>query len=156
MEFGKPIKELEEDKELDNAIIKFINLANSDPYILPRYIRGSIFYQLDLETIEEVGKDYTFFNLYPYWTKAEVVMFFDKKGNLNTRITEHPEIDSRIPLDKKTYQAMKKFLMYGSNPEQKIEFTRSEILTIHSLPFHEIESIQKNGCYHEPKLDLVD
>lgn len=153
LEYGKPIKELEEDKDLDETIVKLINIANSDPYTLPKFIMGSIFYQIDVEEIEKIAEESSFTDLFPYWLKYEIVNFFDKDGNLNNELKVHSEIDSRIPLDEETYQVMNRFLQYGSYSKQKMAFTRSELMIFHSLPYHAIRSIEKNGCYHEPKLD---
>lgn len=147
LDHAKCLKSLEDDAEVNHAIIRLIKLDNEDFTTLPKYLTHSKSYQKDIADIKKIDNLNSHFKTYPYWTKQDILELLIDSKDLDMKI------DNRIPVEQEIYSVMYKFLKLDDYSEETESFTKDEIMIIHDMPDHLIRSIEENGCYCDPKLD---
>lgn len=137
---AKELQELSTNKELDRVLNNIIKKSDQDMFVFVPEIRSHELYEKDEDIIDEIYESKMNVLNLPLWTKAEIIKVFNPENE--------KEVDSRIPLNKHQYSAMKKYMdMSILKENDRRPFSIDELLAFHGMPYHLIRSVEENGCY---------
>lgn len=125
---------------LTEFVVNLLKKTQETPFLLVPYIINSPVYKM---TYKKPKKNLYYYEYEQIWTLSEIYQFAGKKPSSID--------DIRIPLSRKEYEAISKYLILAEDIFEKKgltqPFTYEEIKVIREIPYSIIEACEYHGAY---------